>query len=109
MTVDEGRKPDGAPECSAKAGEGAPSGVDANGPKRFSVQRKMSVVSRLLRRRATQERSAWSTRSRRALRTGAFLSCERAPGELSRGELPPENYFPLVRGTVASDGIVINL
>jgi hypothetical protein len=49
MTVDEGRKPDGAPERSAKAGEGAPSGVDANGPKRFSVQRKMSVVSRLLR------------------------------------------------------------
>jgi hypothetical protein len=49
MTVDEGRKPDGAPERSAKAGEGAPSGVDANGPKRFSVQRKMAVVSRLLR------------------------------------------------------------
>jgi len=49
MTVGEGRKPDGAPERSAKAGEGAPSGVDANGPKRFSVQRKMSVVSRLLR------------------------------------------------------------
>jgi len=49
MTVDEGRKPDGAPERSAKAGEGAPSGVDANGLKRFSVQRKMSVVSRLLR------------------------------------------------------------
>ena len=49
MTVDEGRKPDGALERSAKAGGGAPSGVDANGPKRFSVQRKMSVVSRLLR------------------------------------------------------------
>ncbi len=49
MTVDEGRKPDGASERSAKAGVGAPSGVDANGPKRFSVQRKMSVVSRLLR------------------------------------------------------------
>jgi len=49
MTVDEGRKPDGAPERSAKAGEGAPSGVDANGRSVFSVQRKMSVVSRLLR------------------------------------------------------------
>jgi hypothetical protein len=49
MTVDEGRKPGGAPERSPKAGEGAPSGVDANGPKRFSVQRKMAVVSRLLR------------------------------------------------------------
>ena len=28
--VDEGRKPDGVPERSAKAGEGTPSGVDAN-------------------------------------------------------------------------------
>jgi len=52
MTVDEGRKPDGAPERSAKAGEGAPSGVDANGPKRFSVQRKMAVVSTVARRAA---------------------------------------------------------
>jgi hypothetical protein len=49
MTVDEGRKPEGAPERSPKAGGGASSGVDANGPKRFSVQRKMAVVSRLLR------------------------------------------------------------
>ena len=49
MTVDEGRKLEGAPERSIKAGEGAASGVDANGPKRFSVQRKMAVVSRLLR------------------------------------------------------------
>ena len=48
MTIDEGRKPEGAPERSPKAGEGAPSGVDA-GPKRFSVQRKMAVVARLLR------------------------------------------------------------
>jgi hypothetical protein len=38
MTNDEGRKPEGAPERSPKAGEGAPSGVDGNGPKRFSVQ-----------------------------------------------------------------------
>ena len=48
MTIDEGRKPEGAPERSQIAGEGAPSGVDA-GPKRFSVQRKMAVVARLLR------------------------------------------------------------
>jgi hypothetical protein len=47
MTNDEGRKPEGAPERSPKAGEGAPSGVD--GPKRFSVQRKMAIVARLLR------------------------------------------------------------
>jgi Transposase len=49
MTNDDGRKPEGAPERSAKAGVGAPSGVDGNGPKRFSVQRKMAVVARLLR------------------------------------------------------------
>jgi Transposase len=49
MTIDGGRKPEGAPERSAKAGEGAPSGVEGNLPKRFSVQRKMTVVARLLR------------------------------------------------------------
>ena len=49
MTSDEGRKPEGAPERSPKAGVGAPSGVDGNGPKRFSVQRKMAIVARLLR------------------------------------------------------------
>ncbi len=48
MTIDEGRKPEGAPERSPIAGGGAPSGVDA-GPKRYSVQRKMAVVARLLR------------------------------------------------------------
>ena len=49
MTSDEGRKPAGAPERSPKAGVGAPSGVDGNGPKRFSVQRKIAIVARLLR------------------------------------------------------------
>ena len=50
MTIDAGLKPEGAPERSPKAGAGAPSssGVDA-GPKRYSVQRKMPVVARLLR------------------------------------------------------------
>ena len=47
MTNDAGRKPEGAPERSPKAGAGAPSGVDGN--KRFSVQRKMAIVARLLR------------------------------------------------------------
>jgi hypothetical protein len=32
MTSDEGRKPEGTPERSPKAGVGAPSGVDGNGP-----------------------------------------------------------------------------
>jgi hypothetical protein len=49
MTNDEGSKPEGAPERSPIAGEGAPTGVDGNGPKRFSVQRKMAIVVRLLR------------------------------------------------------------
>src|SRR6476619_57917 len=49
MTNDDGRKPEGAPERSPKAGACAPSGVDGNGPKRFSVQRKMAIVARLLR------------------------------------------------------------
>ena len=31
MTNDDGRKPEGAPERSRKAGVGAPSGVDGNG------------------------------------------------------------------------------
>ena len=48
MTNDDGRKPEGA-QRSPKAGAGAPSGVDGNGPKRFSVQRKMAIVARLLR------------------------------------------------------------
>src|SRR4029077_14728286 len=49
MTNDDGRKPEGAPERSPKAGVGAPSGDDGNGPKAFSVQRKIGIVPRLLR------------------------------------------------------------
>jgi hypothetical protein len=48
MTNDDGRKLEGAQEPSSKARVGAPSGVDGNGPKRFSVQR-MAIVARLLR------------------------------------------------------------
>ena len=48
MTIDAGLKPEGRPERSPIAGAGAPSGVDA-GAKRYSVQRKMAVVARLLR------------------------------------------------------------
>ena len=44
-----GASPKGRRERSPKAGAGAPSGVDGNGPKRFSVQRKMAIVARLLR------------------------------------------------------------
>ena len=47
MTSDEGRTPEGAPERSPNAGVGAASGVDGNGPKRFSVQRKIAIVRRV--------------------------------------------------------------
>ena len=49
MTNDDGRRPEGAQEPSSEARVGAPLGVDGNGPKRFSVQRKMAIVARLLR------------------------------------------------------------
>ena len=49
MTNDDRRKPDGAAEHSPRAGVGALSGIDGNGAKRFSVQRKMAIVARLLR------------------------------------------------------------
>ena len=49
MKNDDGRKSEGAPERSLKAGVGVPSDVDGNSPKRFSVQRKMAIVARLLR------------------------------------------------------------
>ena len=50
MKIDEaGLKPEGALERSHIAGGGAPSGVDVAGPKRYSVQRKLAVVARLLR------------------------------------------------------------
>jgi hypothetical protein len=50
MTNDDGRKPEGASERSPKVGAGVPSGVDGNGPKRLSIQRKMTnVVSRARR------------------------------------------------------------
>ena len=48
MTNVEGRKPKGR-RSAPKAGEGAASGVDGNVAKRFSVQRKMAVVARMLR------------------------------------------------------------
>src|ERR1700675_569821 len=49
MTNDDGRKPEGPPERSPKAGVGAPSGVDGNGPKRFCVPRRRRVGARLWR------------------------------------------------------------
>jgi hypothetical protein len=49
MSIDEGHKPEGAPERPLGAGAGAHAGVEGGGPKRFSVQRKMAVVARLLR------------------------------------------------------------
>jgi len=48
MTNDDGRKPEGAPERS-QSWRRRPSGFEGNGPKRFSVRRKLAVVARLLR------------------------------------------------------------
>ena len=45
MTNDEGHKPEGAPERSPKAGVGAPSGVDGNGPKRSMMSRDGVYIS----------------------------------------------------------------
>jgi hypothetical protein len=64
MTNDEGLKPEGAPERSPKVGAGAPSGVDGKGPKRFSVQRKMAIVARLLRCELADHTHPNSTRSK---------------------------------------------
>ena len=66
MTNDDGREPEGAPERSPKAGAGAPSGVDRNGPKRLSLQRKMAIVARLLRGEPLElvlDRQAWRDRA----------------------------------------------
>jgi hypothetical protein len=49
MKNDDRRKSEGAPERSSKADVGVSSGVDGNGPKRFSVRRKLAIVTRLLR------------------------------------------------------------
>src|ERR1700676_3407836 len=49
MMIDDGLKPEGAPERFPIAGEGASSGVGANGPQRISVQREIAVVARLMR------------------------------------------------------------
>jgi hypothetical protein len=60
MTSDEGRKPEGAQERSPKAGAGAPSSVDGNGPKRFSVQRKLAIVGATVAREPL-DLVAWQT------------------------------------------------
>ncbi|MGA3064993.1 MAG: transposase [Methylocystis sp.] len=49
MATDEWRKPEGAPERSPIAGGGASSGVGAMVSKRYSADRKMAVVARVLR------------------------------------------------------------
>jgi hypothetical protein len=45
MANDDGRKPEGAPERSPKAGVGAPSGVDGNGPKQFASPGRAGVLA----------------------------------------------------------------
>ena len=49
MDAEQGHEPEGAPERAHHAGAGAPSGVDAGTPQRFSAARKVAAVTRLLR------------------------------------------------------------
>src|ERR1039458_6892673 len=103
MTNDEGRKPEGAPERSPEAGEGAPSGFDGNGAKRFSVQRKMAIVARLLRgepldlvARQTNVSVARLTDWRDRALTGAATALKERDEEIARlkskvGEITMDN------------------
>ena len=93
MTNDDGRKPEGAPERSPKAGVCAPSGDGGNGPKRFSVQRKMAIVARLLRgeplelvaREANVSIAKLSEWRERALTGAATALKEREPDDRDNG------------------------
>lgn len=49
MNGEQERKPEGAPERAHHAGVGAPSGAGAGTPQRFSAQRKVAAVTRVLR------------------------------------------------------------
>jgi len=49
MGAEEVREPEGAPERPRDTGAGAPSGVGAAAPQRFSSARKVAAVTRLLR------------------------------------------------------------
>src|SRR5258707_9981779 len=103
MTNDDGRKPEGAPERSPKAGVGAPSGVDGNGSKRFSVQRKMAVVARLMRgeplelvARETNVSIARLTEWRERALAGAATALKEREDEIARlkskvGEITMDN------------------
>jgi len=62
-----------------------------------------------LHKRSVQERAAWSTRSRRSLRTGAFFSWELPAGELTSGTLPPANYSTLASGLVSLQAVTLSV
>lgn len=63
----------------------------------------------LIQASAKRERASWARRSRRALRTGAFLSWELPPGQLQQGQLPPQTYRTVLQGQVTLDGLTWNL
>ena len=104
MTNDDGRKPEGAPERSPKAGVGAPSGVDGNGAKRFSVQRKMAVVARLLRGEPLELVARETNVSIARVWQGAQVAApiprtESGPGNASRWGRPNPGGDPPLIGT----------
>src|SRR5271167_897443 len=94
MTNDDGRKPEGAPERSPKAGAGGPSGVDRNGPKRFSVQRKMAIVARLLRGEPL-ELVARETKKFARLKCAEICGRWRPKIYLGKVRLPTQHFEPV--------------
>lgn len=64
--------------------------------------------SSTVRRKAKTEREIWHRRSRRALRTGAFLSWELPPGTLSRGSLPARSYTTILEGRVKQGSLSLS-
>ncbi len=90
MNEEQERKPEGAPERAHNAGAGAPSGAEARASQRFSAQRKLSAVTRLLRGEPLEvvarelnitvaRLSEWRERARAAA-AAAMKEREREPG-----------------------------
>jgi hypothetical protein len=86
MTNDEGHKPEGAPS-SPEAGADAPSGVDENGPKRFSVQGKMAIAARRAAGSVGSTNECVRRQADRVARSRAASDFDHGRGRLSRTNL----------------------
>jgi len=65
----------------------------------------MSAAAADVRDRARRERLVWARHSRRAMRTGAFLSWETAGLALTSGRLPPATYAVVAAGELSAEAI----